>query len=144
MGLNSLEREPLNFVLHEVDRNTSTSATGKTPFSLVIGTEAMIPTEMVIPTARSCLQNRETNNQDLANDLDTIDELRDSVRICMVAYQQRITKSYNKNVRVRRFQVGDLGLRKAFQNTTDPKDGKLAPNWEGPYKIEAEAGKGAY
>ena len=30
------------------------------------------------------------------------------------------------------------------QNTTNPADGKLAPKWEGPYKIESEAGKGAY
>ncbi|KAJ0508863.1 hypothetical protein HanIR_Chr11g0522111 [Helianthus annuus] len=35
-------------------------------------------------------------------------------------------------------------LRKAFQNTTDPADRKLAPKWKGPYLIEAEAGKGAY
>ncbi|KAK1411203.1 hypothetical protein QVD17_37749 [Tagetes erecta] len=35
-------------------------------------------------------------------------------------------------------------LRKTFQNTTNPADGKLAPKWEGPYLIEAEAGKGAY
>ncbi|KAJ0480769.1 hypothetical protein HanIR_Chr13g0635381 [Helianthus annuus] len=52
--------------------------------------------------------------------------------------------AYNKNVRIRKFQVGDMVLRKAFQNTTNPADGKLAPKWEGPYLIEAEAGKGAY
>ena len=62
----------------------------------------------------------------------------------MAAYQQKIVYSYNKNIRLRRFQVGDLVLRKAFQNTTNPTDGKLAPKWEGPYLIDAEAGKGAY
>ena len=35
-------------------------------------------------------------------------------------------------------------LRKTFQNTNDPSVGKLAPKWEGPYLIDAEAGKGAY
>ncbi|XP_076950379.1 uncharacterized protein LOC143623329 [Bidens hawaiensis] len=114
------------------DQTTSKNTTGQTPFSLVFGIEAMVPTEMVIPTARSCLQNPETNNQDLADDLDVVDELMDSSRICMAAYQQRIIKSYNKNVRDKRFQVGDLVLRKAFQNTIDPKDGKLATKWEGP------------
>ncbi|KAD2394502.1 hypothetical protein E3N88_41479 [Mikania micrantha] len=99
---------------------------------------------MVIPTARSSLQDLESNKEILSEDLDTIDELRDIARIRMATYHQKISKSYNKNIRIRRFQVGDLVLRKAFQNTTNPADGKLAPKWEGPYKIDSEAGKGAY
>ncbi|XP_076906476.1 uncharacterized protein LOC143562604 [Bidens hawaiensis] len=113
------------------------------PFLFSFGTEAMIPTEIMIPTTKSCLQKRETNNQDLASDLGVVNELWDSAKIRMATYQQWSIKSYNKNVRVRRFQVGDLILRKAFQNTTDPKDGKLAPKWEGPYRIEVETGKGS-
>ena len=62
----------------------------------------------------------------------------------MAAYQQRISRTYNKNIRIRRFKVRDWVLRKAFQNTTNPADGKLAPKWEGPYEIESESGKGAY
>ena len=62
----------------------------------------------------------------------------------MASYQQRMAGAYNKNVRIRKFQVGDMVLRKAFQNTTNHADGKLAPKWEGPYLIEAEAGNGAY
>ena len=62
----------------------------------------------------------------------------------MASYQQRMAGAYNKNVRIRRFQVGDFVLRKAFQNTTNPSDGKLAPKREDPYLIEAESGKGAY
>ncbi|XP_076882168.1 uncharacterized protein LOC143530557 [Bidens hawaiensis] len=114
---------------------------GQTLLSLVFGTEAMIPYEMVNPTARSYLQHPKTNNQDLADDLDVINELRDSTRIRMKGYQQSTIKSYNKNAMVRRFQMGDLVQIKTFQNTMDPKDGKLAPKWEGPYKIKAEAGK---
>jgi hypothetical protein len=111
---------------------------------LVFGSEAVLPTEMVIPTARTSNQDPAGNDSNLFIDLDTIDELRDQARIRMAAYQQRISGSYNKNLRLRRFQVGDLVLRRAFQNTTNPADGKLAPKWEGPYLIEAEAGKGAY
>ncbi|KAD5317516.1 hypothetical protein E3N88_17462 [Mikania micrantha] len=135
--------EELPFVLW-ADRTTTKNATGQTPFSLVYGSEAVLPTEMVIPTARSSLQNLESNKETLSEDLDTIDELRDIARIRMATYQQKIAKSYNKNIRIRRFQIGDLVLRKAFQNTTNPTDGKLAPKWEGPYKIDSEAGKGAY
>ncbi|KAI3784140.1 hypothetical protein L1987_43233 [Smallanthus sonchifolius] len=135
--------EELPFVLW-VDKTTLKNATGQNPFSLVFSTEAMIPTEMVIPTARTNLQTLETNNEALAHDLDIVDEIRDFAKVCIVAYQQRIAKSYNKNIRIRRFQVGDLVLRKAFQNTTNPIDGKLTPKWEGPYLIDSEAGKGSY
>ena len=135
--------EELPFVLW-ADRTTTKNATGQTLFSLVFGTEAVIPTEMVIPTARTNLQTLEINNEILTHDLDTVDEIRDLAKIRIAAYQQRIAKTYNKNIRIRRFQVGDLVLRKAFQNTTNPKDGKFAPKWEGPYLIDSEAGKGAY
>ena len=37
--------------------------------------------------------------------------------------------------------AGDLVLRKRLR--TSP-DGKLAENWEGPYRVTAEIGKGAY
>ncbi|XP_076948645.1 uncharacterized protein LOC143620982 [Bidens hawaiensis] len=122
--------EELPFVLWTY-RTTSKSATGQTPFSLVFGTKVVILTEMVIPIARSCLQNTKTNDQDLTNDLDTIDELRDSANIHIATYQQRIAKSYNKNIRTRRFQVVNMGLKKAFQNTTISSDEKKAPKWKG-------------
>ena len=62
----------------------------------------------------------------LAHDLDIINELKDLARIRIVALQQRTTKSYNKNFKVRRFQIGNLVLRNTFQNTKDPNAGKLA------------------
>ncbi|KAI3821347.1 hypothetical protein L1987_08913 [Smallanthus sonchifolius] len=57
--------EELPFILWE-DRTTTKNATGHTPFSLVFGTESMIPTEMVIPTARTNIQSSETKNEALA------------------------------------------------------------------------------
>ncbi|XP_076925106.1 uncharacterized protein LOC143587811 [Bidens hawaiensis] len=117
---------------------------GQTPFSLVFGAEAVIPTEMVYPTARTSIRDPQTNDENLVQDLDTVEELRDQARFRMAAYQQKMAGAYNKNIRIRRFEVGDLVLRKAFQNTTNPADGKQAPKWEGPYLIEAKAGKEAY
>ena len=101
----------------------------------------MIPTQVVIPIARYLLQNQENDDKILAQDLNTVYELKDLAKILIVAHQQQITKAYNKNINVRRFQIGDLVLRKIFQNTKDPNVGKLAPKWEGSYLIEAEVGK---
>ena len=44
----------------------------------------------------------------------------------------------------RQFKIGDWVLRKVMGNTLVPGDGKLGPNWEGPYKVVGLAGKGAY
>ncbi|XP_022007355.1 uncharacterized protein LOC110906549 [Helianthus annuus] len=135
--------EELSYVLW-ADRTTPKNATGQTPFSLVFGTEAMILTEMVVPIARTSIRDPQANSENLLQDLDTVDELRDLAKIRMASYQQRMVGAYNKNVRIRRFQVGNLVLRKTFQNTTNPIDGKLAPKLEGRYLIEAGAGKEAY
>ena len=37
--------------------------------------------------------------------------------------------------------VGELVLRKVIENIKDPVDGKLGPNWEGPYKITSSLAK---
>ena len=126
------------------DRTTPKNATGQSPFSLVYGSEAVIPAEILVPTARYGLQTPEQNDVELSHNLDTIDEIREKARIRMVQYQQQVARSYNKNVRVKVFKAGDWVLRKTFQNTKDPADGKLAPQWEGPYLIKEVVGQGAY
>ena len=42
------------------------------------------------------------------------------------------------------FGAGDLVLQKAVGNAQDVNAGKLAPTWEGPYRVTAIAGAGAY
>ncbi|KAL0455748.1 UNVERIFIED_CONTAM: hypothetical protein Slati_0914000 [Sesamum latifolium] len=49
--------------------------------------------------------------------------------------------SYNKRVKSRSFQVGDLVLQRV--DTLRPV-GKLDPTWEGPYKVTSILDKGAY
>lgn len=66
----------------------------------------MIPSKVVILIARTRLHNQEENNKRLAEDLDVVDELIDLAKITIVAYQQRIPKFYNKNIRIRIFKGG--------------------------------------
>ena len=42
------------------------------------------------------------------------------------------------------FKVGDWVLRKVFPNTREANAGKLAPTWEGHYRITRVVGQGAY
>lgn len=78
----------------------------------------------------------ESNQRELAHEVDTIDELQEIAEIPMVSYQQKIANTYNKHVHILTFQVGDLVLRNAFQNTMDVTDEKFNDTWEGPYLID--------
>ena len=53
-------------------------------------------------------------------------------------------RGYDRNVRPRSFQIGDLVQHKVVTNTRNANDGKLEPNWEGPYKVLSLVGIGAY
>ena len=55
-----------------------------------------------------------------------------------------MAKHDNSKVRHRDFQVGDLVLRKVMGSTKDTSEGKLGPNWEGPYRIASWHRKGTY
>ncbi|XP_074290811.1 uncharacterized protein LOC141617513 [Silene latifolia] len=135
--------DELPFVLWS-DRTTRKVATGQTPFSLVYRAEAVIPSEVQVPIYRYANATKERNQVEMASSLDTIDESRTSAQIRMAAYKQIAAKSYNKNVRLRTLQVGDLVRRKVFPNTKNQSAGKFAYNWEGPYRIEGIVGNGAY
>ena len=62
----------------------------------------------------------------------------------MAWYQDLTAKHYNTKVRPCHFQIRDLVLRKVTTATKDPPQGKLGPNWEGPYKIVDRHRKGIY
>lgn len=80
----------------------------------------------------------------MALGLDLLEEKREAARLRNRSYQPDIAKSYNRKVRTRTFQEGDWVLRRVFDNTKDKAAGKLAPGWEGPYKVIEVRGAGAY
>ena len=61
----------------------------------------------------------------------------------MASYRQRVARYYNAKVKLKFFRPGDLVLRKA-EVSKPLNQGKLAPNWEGPYKIADTYRPGAY
>ena len=57
-----------------------------------------------------------------------IDEVREETMKRMVKHKEAMAKYYNRKVKVRRFNTGDLVLRKVSQVTKDPSQGKLGPS----------------
>ncbi|GFS29078.1 hypothetical protein Acr_00g0005240 [Actinidia rufa] len=110
----------------------------------VIRFEAIIPLEVGLPTIRTEAYNTSHNNEVLARDLDLAKERMENALIRMPDYQKQLAKSFNQKVQWREFELGSLVLRKVIGNTKDPTDGKLGPNWEGPYKIIKLAGRSSY
>ena len=115
-------------------RTTARRSTGISPFAITYGIEAIIPTEIGMPTIRTRMPDQE-NAELVIKDLDTVDELRESATICITSYQRRLTNSYNKRVKPWMFKPGDLVLRKVFENTSDLTVENFQPNWEGPYLV---------
>ncbi|GKV46573.1 hypothetical protein SLEP1_g53545 [Rubroshorea leprosula] len=126
--------DELNKVLWSC-RTTPSSATGETPCSLAYGPEAVIPVEVGLPSDRADRHSDDHNEQLLRENLDLVEEVREMSRIRNMAHQSRVAKFYNKRVRARQFQVGDLVLCKARLTNSYSHMGKLAPNWEGPYMV---------
>ena len=52
-----------------------------------------------------------------------------------------VPREHNSKVRLRRFQEGDLVMRKAHQNEME---NKLSPKWTGPYRVVETLENGAY
>ena len=67
--------------------------------------------------------------------LDLLDEVRAIAEQRLARYLDLMAKHYNSKVKHRDFQVGDLVLRKVMGAAKDPTQGKLSPNWKGPYRI---------
>ena len=51
---------------------------------------------------------------------------------------------YNKRVRLRRLDIGDLVLRKVTTTTRDSTQGKVGPTWEGLYRVVYYSKQGRY
>ena len=67
--------------------------------------------------------------------------MRECAQIRRAAYQQKTRSYFNKRVKVRRFAPGEWVLRKIPEAQ---KDGKFGEQWEGPYEILEDLGKGTY
>ncbi|XP_071739328.1 uncharacterized protein [Rutidosis leptorrhynchoides] len=124
-------------------RTTHKNSTGETPFSLVYGSETVIPAEITIPTERVLSYSEEENDERLRTNLDYAEERREMAAICEAANKQRIAKSYDKRVRAITYKVGDL-VWHDNQGSRTQNTRKLGPNWEGPYKVIGISNTGTY
>ena len=105
--------------------------------------KAIIYIEIWIPTVRTEIPEKE-NAEAVAKDLDTTDEHQEAATVRMASYQQRLTNLHNRRVNPHTFLLGELVLRRVFENTTSSADGKLQLKLEGLYTVVRVGITGSY
>ncbi|XP_072054424.1 uncharacterized protein [Arachis hypogaea] len=123
----------------QVEAANKQSSTGKTPFRLTYGVDAMIAIEIGEPSPRLLLGGVEE-----VVEKDLVDETIEMTHFSKTALKQRMALRYNARVLKREFEQNDLVLRRNDVGLPTRGEGKLAANWEGPYKVKEAIGRGAY
>ncbi|CAN1281364.1 Retrovirus-related Pol polyprotein from transposon 412 [Linum perenne] len=123
-------------------RTSYKTATDETPYTLVYGTEAVLPVEVNLPSLRIQLFNQGGNDAGLHHNLDMIEERREDAAIRLLAEKEQLARRYNAHLRPHHLEEGDWVVRKVFRPI--PQQGKLNANWEGPYKVREVIGPSTF
>jgi hypothetical protein len=117
-------------------RTTPSRATGFTPFFMVYGVEAIVPTDMEYGSPRVRGYDEGANQRAREDSLDQLDEARTVALMHSARYQQALRRYQARKVRRRDLNEGDLVLRL--------RQDKLSPPWEGPYVVVKVLKPGTY
>ena len=121
---------------HRISRH---GATKVTPFELVYGQEVVLPIEVNLDAYRLAKQN-DLSAVDYYNSMmDNIDEVTDKRMKALKEIEKdklRVARAYNKKVKDKSFQVGDLVWKTILPLGMKSNNfGKWSPSWEGPYRV---------
>ena len=136
------------FPLHGYRTSIQTS-TGATPYSLVYGTETVLPFEVEIPSQRILVESGLEESEWAQTHYDQLN-LIEGKRLTTMShgrlYQQRMKNTFDKKVHLHKFHEGDLVLKKISHTIKDNR-GKWVPNYEGPFVVKRDfsgGGSGAH
>ena len=110
---------------------TPNRATGQTPFSLLYGAEAVLPTELKYGSPRVLAFDEDQD--ELRHDDATLleaDCFRAAVRAAR--YHQALCRYHSRKVNAGNLEEGDLVLHRILSTKGQ---NKLTPKWEGPYRV---------
>jgi hypothetical protein len=122
-------------------RTTPNRSTGYTPFFLIYGAEAVLPTDMKYDSPRVQAYIEQDVEGARQDSLDLLDEERDVALHRSALYQQQLRRYHSRRVRKRSFRTGDLVLR-LIQDRKGLH--KLSPPWEGPFIVTKALLNGSY
>jgi hypothetical protein len=122
-------------------RTTPSRAIGFSPFFLVYGAEAVLPTDLEYGSPRTRAYDDQSNQTSREDSLDQLEEARGMALLHSARYHQSMRRYHARGVRPRDLQVGDLVLR--LRQDARGRH-KLTPPWEGPFIIARILKPGTY
>ena len=131
--------DELSVVLWSI-RTTPNRATSQTPFALVYGAEAVLPTELIHGSPRVLAYDELEQEQLRQDDATLLKEDRLQAAVRAARYQQALRRYHSRKVNARSFEEGDLVLRRV---QSAKNSNKLTPKWEGPYRVKRVTRPGA-
>jgi hypothetical protein len=120
-------------------RTTSNRSTGLTPFFLVYGAEAILPSDVQYDFPRVEAYKEEDAEKSRQLSMDLLEEERDLAAQLSTIYKQNLRRYHSRQVRKRSFKEEDLVLHLKQQ-----KSHKLSSPWEGPFVISKAPLNGSY
>jgi hypothetical protein len=120
------------------DRTTTKVSTGCTPFQLVYGQEAILPTELEISSLQLMLQIEKLNSSNVPqriNALLALEEQRIFALENIKRRQQTVKKYFNKCTKAVKFKVGEKVLLWDSAHVDRGRESKFQKLWLGPFKI---------
>jgi hypothetical protein len=121
---------------HRISRH---GATKVTPFEFVYDQEVVLPVEVDLGAYGLAKKNDLNVDTYFALMMDNVDEVTVKRLEALEAIEKdkrRVARAYNKKVKAKSFQVGDLVWKTILPiGSKSNKFGKWSPSWEGPYKI---------
>ena len=120
---------------------TPNRSTGYTPFFMVYGAEAVLPSDIRHNSPHVAAYVEADNDKARQDALDLLDEECDHAAAHSVIYQQYLRRYHSRRVKTRTFQEGDLVLW-LIQDQTDMH--KLTSPWEGPFVVSKNLNNGSY
>ena len=83
------------------------------------------------------------NEEEMRLNLDLLQERREEAAVREARYKTKIEKYYNRKVRPVSFKPGEFVYRRNEASRQEDQ-GKLGPNWEGPYQVTEAYQNGSY
>ena len=91
--------------------------------------------EVGLKSPRIEFASAEHNKEVLCLNLDLLEEKQEQVLKRIENYHKKTARYYDRRVKPRNYNPGDLVLKKLLPTRKDPIHRKLGPNWEGPYIV---------